>query len=236
MAIQYQTAADMAIILKYGTADEAVVAGLNTLHIPGLERGIVQVQEFRNDFDRKFAGGASTTAITYGGNLVTGDTKGQEQLKEYCKNNTKFTDCRIYLNYETSNLDSDFVTVDLANDESTAFQVTKHMPGEADVNGVIPFSGEMVLNGQYAGFIVHKTAAFALVAGNGTDIASTITDSGNGFVSAGFAAGQTLIIEGSTANDGQYIITQVAVGTITLGIGDLTAQSSGTAFTLHGGK
>lgn len=234
MTVQYQTAADMAIILGYGGADESVVAGLNNLQIPGLERSTVQVQEFRNSFDRKFAGGASTTPITYSGNLVTGDTDGQTALLNYCKANTKFTDCRLYLNYITSNLDSDFVTVDTANDTSSAFQVTKHSPGAADVNGVIPFSGEMVLNGRYALFDTHYTASTIAAVDSNPD---TFTDSASGFVTAGFIAGQTIIVESGDANDGvQAIIATVVAGTITLtAAGSLTAVAAGSAVTIHAG-
>lgn len=233
MTINYQFAADMAIILKYGDADQSVVAGLNQLTLPGLQRDAVQVFEFRNDYDRKFPGAAQTTPIAYAGNYVSGDTKGLDQLRTYCKNNTKFTDCRLYWNYVTSNLDSDFTTCDTANDSASGFYVTRHTPGSADVNGVIPFSGEMVLAGKYAEFSVHYTADTIAFVDSDPD---TITDSASGFVTAGFVAGQTLIVEGTISNDGIYIIDTVAAGTITLtAAGELAAESAGSDFTLHAG-
>lgn len=233
MTVQYQVAADMAIILKYGDADQSVVAGLNTLQGPGLSRSEIEVQEFRNDFSRKFAGGASTQTITYGGNFVIGNDKGQTQLLTYCKNNTKFTDCRIYLNYITSNLDSDFWAPDTAQDSSTGLQVLTHTPGNADINGVIPFEGSMVLNGQYALFDTHYTADTIAFVDSNPD---TITDSASGFVTAGFVSGQTLIVEGTSSNDGIYIINTVVAGTITLtAAGSLSAEGAGSDFTLHGG-
>lgn len=234
MAVQYITAADMALILQYGTADQGVVAGLNSMGPPGLERSSIEVQEFRNAFSRQFAGGAKQTNITFAGNYVSGDTNGQDQLRTYLINNTAFTDARLYLNYNTSNLDSDFVACDTVNDTSSAWQVIKHMAESADINGVIPFSGELVCNGQNAWFFTHYTATTIAFVDSDPD---TITDSASGFVTAGFTAGQTLVVEGTTNNDGIYLIDTVAAGTITLQASDtLTAEVAGSSFTLHGGS
>jgi hypothetical protein len=58
----------------------------------------------------------------------------------------------------------------------------------------------------------------------------TLTHDLNGFVTAGFVAGDTISISGSTSNDGEYTIDAggVAAGTITLIAGDsLTAEIAG---------
>lgn len=44
----------------------------------------------------------------------------------------------------------------------------------------------------------------------------TITDSALGFLDAGFAVGDTIIVAGSASNDGTYVIQAVTAGTITL--------------------
>lgn len=46
--------------------------------------------------------------------------------------------------------------------------------------------------------------------------ADTITDTANGFVTAGFVAGDTIVVSGSASNDGTYIVQTVAAGTLTL--------------------
>jgi VCBS repeat-containing protein len=77
----------------------------------------------------------------------------------------------------------------------------------------------------------------ALLSDNGTStnlaffdngaLPDTITDSGNGFVTAGFTVGQQLIVTGTTANDGVYTIAGVTAGTITLSAGHtLTAEAA----------
>ena len=64
---------------------------------------------------------------------------------------------------------------------------------------------------------------------------ATITDSGNGFVTAGFLPGQFLKVT-SGANAGTYQLANVAAGTLTLVSGQtLTSVSAGTSFTLVGG-
>jgi len=227
MTVSYQLGRDAAIVLKYGGVDQAVVKGLNKLGLPGLERSVVEIEEFRNDLSRQFAGGGKLGVLTYSGNLVTGDTKGQDQLKTYWLSGEKITDCRAYLNLV------DFLTVDLANDSLSAFQVTKVSPGEADKNGVFPYTGEMCLNGRPAIFTAHQTATnIAIVAGSSA--ADTIT--GTGFVDAGFEAGQTLIIEGSAADDGQYLIASVTATLITLTTDTVTGETAGSSITLHGGR
>lgn len=61
----------------------------------------------------------------------------------------------------------------------------------------------------------------------------TIADSGSGFVTAGFRAGQTITVSGSTSNDGTYTIASVVAGTITLDSGDsLTTESAGDSVTI----
>jgi len=62
----------------------------------------------------------------------------------------------------------------------------------------------------------------------------TITDSGSGFVTAGFQAGQTITVTGSVSNNNTFTIASVAAGTITLVAGDsLTAESAGATVTIN---
>lgn len=61
----------------------------------------------------------------------------------------------------------------------------------------------------------------------------TITDSGNGFVTAGFLQGQSIIITGSASNNGTFTIASVAAGTLTLIATDsLVAEGAGATVTI----
>ncbi len=230
MSTDYQLGVDSAVVLGYGGARQAVIKGLNSLGLPELMREVISISEFRTDFAVEFTGEGKHGRFTFGGNMVLGDTDGQDRLKEYIKNNTKFTDCRFYLDLVN------FVAPDLANDPDNAgFQVVKYAPGEGQKNGTYPISGEMVTNGLYCYFVAHlvddasPTLAFA---------GDTITDSGNGFVTAGFSVGQTIIVEGATTagNDGQYLVTAVEAGVLTCTGASFTTEPAIEGTAIHGGK
>ena len=56
----------------------------------------------------------------------------------------------------------------------------------------------------------------------------TITDSGSGFVTAGFQSYQQIVVNGSTSNNGIYTAETIAAGTLTLASTDsLTAEVAG---------
>lgn len=64
----------------------------------------------------------------------------------------------------------------------------------------------------------------------------TITDGGNGFITAGFAPGDILFIQGSTSNDPSSgaVITGVVAGTLTFDTGVLVGTEVGLAGTVIG--
>jgi len=62
--------------------------------------------------------------------------------------------------------------------------------------------------------------------------ADTITDTGSGFVTAGFKGGDLITVSGSTSNDGNYTIVSVVAGTITLATGVLTVEAAGDNVTV----
>lgn len=62
----------------------------------------------------------------------------------------------------------------------------------------------------------------------------TITDSGSGFVAAGFRAGQKIKVTGSVSNNNTFTISKVTPGIITLAPSDtLVAEAAGAAVTIH---
>lgn len=248
MSVNRQLGVNAAIYLKYGGADQGIIKGLNQLTLPALTRSKVKSEEFGVDFAVNDVGGGEHGDISYGGNWVLGDLKGQTQLKTYLLNNTKFgkpataDDCRVYVDTVAGH----FLAADTAKDTQASFQVIAHTPGQATKNGTFPFSGSWAVNGLYAFFEIHRTDVaspkLAFVASaTPTTVGATITDSDSGFVTDGFEAGMTLIIEGSTSNDGCYLILSVVAGTITLDIAgsvsQLTSEASpGVACKLHAGR
>ena len=216
MAISYEVGESMALYLKYGTADQGVVLGLKSMTMPGLTRSIITVEEFRNAFARQFAGGGSRGVLGYSGNAVLQDITGQDQLRAYLKANTKFTDARAYFNLD------DFLMCDIANDTVSGMQVTKCDFGSADKNGVIPYDGEIVMNGDYAIFTEHYIGAGYTLTASGT-----VGGTGIGLEATGITVGDALILEGCTTSgdDGMYIVSVVTddLLTVTDSAGDAVA-------------
>lgn len=86
------------------------------------------------------------------------------------------------------------------------------------------------------GVLTAKTT-ISFVAGTPGTVNATILDSANQFLIAGFAAGDTLYVTGSTANNRNFTIASVTSGVITLIMSDvLTSEVSGPAITLHNGQ
>ena len=83
--------------------------------------------------------------------------------------------------------------------------------------------------------VKRRAATIAFV--ENTASADTITDTGNGFLVAGFQAGDQLTVAGSASNDGTYTIGSVAAGTITLvARDDLATELAGATVILTAPK
>ena len=85
--------------------------------------------------------------------------------------------------------------------------------------------------------VIPGATTIAFVAGTPGTVAATITDSGNGFVTAGFAIGDTLYVTGSPLNSRNFTIALVTAGIITLIMSDvLVSESAGASITVHNGE
>lgn len=105
--------------------------------------------------------------------------------------------------------------------------------GTSGATGVVEFDD----NERKSGTLVLSTTYLNTITGTGISFVDsdpdTILDSGNGFLTAGFAAGQLIRPSGTTKNNTDYTIDTVVAGTITLVSGDeVTAESAGTSFTI----
>ena len=61
----------------------------------------------------------------------------------------------------------------------------------------------------------------------------TITDTGSGFVTAGFASGDKIRIIGSASNDGDYLLTGAIAATLTVATGSFTAETASQSITIY---
>lgn len=118
-----------------------------------------------------------------------------------------------------------FYRYDAAPDVTTAW----FLEGNCYVSGISTNApvGELIRSS-----ITFTGTAKASIIGTGIAFVDsnpdTITDSGNGFIAAGFDAGDKINVLGSTSNDGDYTIATVAAGTLTLVASDsLSAEAAG---------
>lgn len=82
-----------------------------------------------------------------------------------------------------------------------------------------------------------KLRAATIAFNENTPAADTITDSGNGFLVAGFQSGDQITVAGSASNNGTYTIASVTAGTITLlDRNDLTTEAAGATVKLTAPK
>lgn len=85
--------------------------------------------------------------------------------------------------------------------------------------------------------VLTSVTTIGFVAGTPGSIAATITDTDANFLNAGFVAGDTLYVSGSTNNSRNFTIGSVTADTLTLIITDIvTTEAAGTAVTLHTGE
>ena len=114
---------------------------------------------------------------------------------------------------------------------SVAFDPTSAL---GDANCKIDGTSGSVMLEKVGASITAATIAFV----DGGEGADTITDTGSGFLSAGFYAGMPLRVTNSTNNNGitatsPVVIVSVVAGTITLATGSITAETAGATLTIE---
>lgn len=108
--------------------------------------------------------------------------------------------------------------------------IVSGIPVDADVSDVVHEN----LTFEGTGTASIQGTGIAFVDGGGG--ADTITDTGNGFIRAGFQAGHKITVRGSTTSDGAYTIVSVVAGTITLATGSLPGnEAAGDTVTIFAG-
>lgn len=226
-----QLGVNSAVIMGWRTSDQSVVKGLNRLGTPELSREVVSIDEFGRDSSYEVTTGYKQGRFTFSGYALKNDIKGQDELRARLYDNKEFTDCAFMLN------STDFYGLDLARDPDGFFQVAKAHKGEVGKNDLYSFSGEITCGGLICEYTHHLTTdTVGFVAGS-SGVKDIVTDSGDGFVEAGFRPGDTLIVHNSASNSGYYIIKEVAAGEITLeSEGDLTTETASALIELDSGK
>lgn len=202
---------------KIGTTK---IKGLNALKVPGITRKTVEVEEFDRDFDYSVPTSAAWEQGSLSGNYVPGDTTGQDVLRTKLFNNEGLTDLRL------GESEFDFWAPDLAEDTNSKIYVMANPGPDVTKSGVTPFSADILVQGQLTRFNHHADV---------TDFEAQVIN-GAGFIAAGFAEGDTIIIDNSTSNDTitDLVITAVLDGELTVSGGPMNVET--VAANIHGGQ
>jgi len=123
-----------------------------------------------------------------------------------------------------------FTRYDASPDETTVY----YYEGKCFVTGI---DATAPVNDVINESLTFQGTAKAAITGTGIAFVDsdpdTITDSEDGFVTAGFEAGDKIKVTGSTSNNGDYTVASVAAGTLTLVAGDsLSAEIAGDTVTI----
>jgi len=105
-----------------------------------------------------------------------------------------------------------------------------------NLNQAFTFQFNVTTSGTPEALSIKKSANTIGFADNDPS-ADTITDSGSGFLTAGFQPGDVITVSGSVSNNGTYVVTGVAAGVLTLDTKHaLTTEAAGAVVRITAGK
>lgn len=227
MSATYLSAAKSKVVMNIGEATEATIGGLNALTLPrGFSRDSITLEAFGRDINTKIATGATYKDLSFKGNLLTGDTNGQDLLLSYAKANTEIKNIRFYLN------DNDFCALNLAADPTGYYQIVDYDTPEAPKSGIYTLAVSMIVGGDSAMFTRHNATPITAITAT-TIVSATAAD-----WATRFNIGDVVVIDGNVNNKGRYgIVTGVAATTLTFAAATwvIDAAPSATLCKVHGG-
>lgn len=223
-----------AVVVNATLATEMTIRGMQGMGLClGFAMETVKVSEMGRRIAAMVPSGGSYQETTVNYNFIPGDAS-LEFLRNASLNSTKITNIRMY-----TVAGCDFSAPDLISDPASGLYVgTMSDPKVDNPNGVYTGSLSYMPGGPFALFIAHiggTTLSY-------TASTRTLADSGNGFVTAGFEVGDTIIIDKAPLMTKPIYakISSVAAGAIVIedGIGDealMNADWAGASTTkIHG--
>ena len=166
------------------------------------------------------------------GSLTTGKKMGFAEYNTSSTNNMIFCNGTDNLSKWTGAITRLTAAVTL-NDTEINVADTSDFPA----NGIIIFNGTEIRYGTKTATKFIRATKTAITIAFVDSNPDTITDSGNGFLTAGFQAGDVITISGATnaGNNNTFIIATVVAGTITLtAAAALTVEAAGASVTIRG--
>lgn len=217
------------------SSTEAIVKGLQGMTLPlGFTQSTQEVSVIGTRIATKYATGASYEDMDTSAYFAPGDAT-QTYLSSAGRNGTQIQDMVFWLD------NTDFAALDLISDPAGYVMVSNFSSPKAEKNGLFTNNVGIAVGGSHILFNKHRSGAAIDTVAGGAGVSAQVTDADSGFLTAGFAAGDTVILANVNGLGPLYCkIKTVAAGTITLedGIGDeaTVPTFSGISTTaIHGG-
>jgi hypothetical protein len=226
-------AENAAVVIDPATASQLRIRGLQGMGLClGFKMETITVKEMgrRVSLVVPTGGTYEETSVNY--NFIPGDAS-LELFRSAALNSTPLTAVRLYSKYG-----GDFSAPDIISDSASCLYVGSMGDPKTDSpNGLFTGSLSYMPGGPFALFVAHKKGIELSYTAASRTLASSAAD----FVTKGFEAGDTLILDYADGNDPLYLQAEsVAAGAIvfTAGVGDVALLDSdfvgGATTELHG--
>jgi len=196
---------------------QATVKGLQGMTLPlGFTQSTQEVSVIGTRIATKYATGATYEDMDTTYYFAKGDAT-QAYLSAAARNGSQIQDMCFWID------NTDFAALDLISDTGGYVMVGTFSSPKAEKNSLFSGSISIVIGGSHILFDRHLSGANIDTVSGGAGVSAQVTDANSGFVTAGFAVGDTIILANVNGLDPLYCkIKTVAAGTITLedGIGD----------------
>lgn len=213
----YVVAQASKVVIHAGKSDAASVKGLQGMSIPiGATASTISLSVIGTRIATKVATGLEYENISSSYYFAKGDPT-QQYLMKASREGTQIQDMRFYIDA------TDFAALDLVNDPGGYLGVGTFSSPTAQKNEVFTGTCEFVPSGSFIFFDHHIGGTTLSFTAGGAGVSAQVTDSGNGFLTAGFAVGDIVILDYVNGLDPLYAqVKTVAAGTMTFedAIGD----------------
>lgn len=193
-----------------GKAGELNVKGLQGLTLPlGFTQTTQEAAVVGQRIATKYATGASYSDMTTNYYFAPGDAS-QILLSTWARTAFQIQDMRFWID------GADFAALDLINDPGGYMMIGTFGSPSAQKSELFSAEISIVVGGSNIFFNKHRGGTTLSFTAGGAGVSAQVTDSGSGFITAGFAVGDTVIIDHLNGLDPLYAkVKTVTAGTMT---------------------
>lgn len=206
----YVPAQSSKLTVLSGKSGELSVKGLQGLTLPlGFTQTVQEASTIGTRIATKYATGASYSDMTTNYYFAPGDAS-QVLLSTWARTGAQIRDMRFWID------DTDFAALDLINDPGGYMMVGTFGSPSAQKSELYTAEISILVGGSNILFNKHRGGTTLSFTAGGAGVSAQVTDSGSGFITAGFAIGDTVIIDYLNGLNPLYAkVKTVTAGTMT---------------------